>query len=95
MRPDIETDAMKTVVASAIELGAWFEEAESMVVERSASALTAEELDLLAPPPPAPHMPWVVPLSVRPDDETAGIEAADEVESPAGNCPTLERGRSP
>jgi hypothetical protein len=40
-----------------------------MIVERSASALTAEEFDLLAPPPLAPHAPWVVPLSVRPDDD--------------------------
>jgi hypothetical protein len=71
-RPDIETDAMKTVVTSAIELGACSEEAEPMIVERSASALSAEEADLLAPPPLAPHTPWIVPLSVRPDDDNGG-----------------------
>jgi hypothetical protein len=62
---------MRTVVTSAIELGACFEEAEPMIVEQSASALTAEELDLLAPPPLAPHTPWVVPLSVRPNDDNS------------------------
>jgi hypothetical protein len=83
---------MKTV-ASAIELGACSEEAEPMIVERSASALTAEELDLLTPPPLAPHTPWVVPLTVGRGTTTAGIDAAEEVEPSPGQLPHTGTGR--
>jgi hypothetical protein len=38
-------------------------------VERSASRLTAEEADLLAPPLLAHYAPWVVPQTVRPNGE--------------------------
>ena len=38
-------------------------------------SLTADEADLLEPPPLAAYEPWVVPLTVRPND--ADIETAD------------------
>ena len=34
----------------------------------SVLGLTADEVDLLEPPPLAAYKPWVVPLAVRPDD---------------------------
>jgi hypothetical protein len=42
-------------------------------VALSASRLTAEDADLLAPPLLADHAPWVVPLIVRPN----GVDATD------------------
>jgi hypothetical protein len=38
--------------------------------------LTADEADLLKPPPRAAYEPWVVPLTVRPND--AADEMADD-----------------
>ena len=38
--------------------------------------LTADEADLLEPPPLATYEPWVVPLTVRPND--AADEMADD-----------------
>jgi hypothetical protein len=46
-------------------------------VEASASGLTAEEADLLAPTVLADYAPWVVPLTVRPDSEDATGTADD------------------
>jgi hypothetical protein len=46
-------------------------------VEASASGLTAEEADLLAPPLLADYAPWVVPLTVRPNGEDATDTADD------------------
>ena len=46
----------------------------------SGLGLTADEADLLEPPPLAAYKPWVVPLTVRPNDgvsETAD-DAADD-----------------
>ena len=46
-------------------------------VEASASGLTAEEADLLAPTVLADYAPWVVPLTVRPNSEDATGTADD------------------
>jgi hypothetical protein len=46
-------------------------------VEASASELTAEEADLLAPPLLADYAPWVVPLTVRPNREDVTDTADD------------------
>jgi hypothetical protein len=35
--------------------------------------LTAEEADLLAPPPIMAYEPWVVPLTVRANDDASDI----------------------
>ena len=40
------------------------------------SGLTADEADLLAPPPLAAYEPWIVPLTVRPND--AASNTADD-----------------
>jgi hypothetical protein len=46
-------------------------------VEASASRLTAERADLLAPALLANYAPWVVPLTVRPNGEDP-TDAADD-----------------
>ena len=46
-------------------------------VEASASGLTAEEADLLAPTVLGDYAPWVVPLTVRPNSEDATGTADD------------------
>jgi hypothetical protein len=40
------------------------------------SGLTADEADLLAPPPLAAYKPWIVPLTARPND--AATDTADD-----------------
>jgi hypothetical protein len=50
------------------------------IAEHSLLGPTADEADLLEPPPLAAYKPWVVPLTVRPNDgvsETAD-DAADD-----------------
>jgi hypothetical protein len=42
----------------------------------SVLSLTADEADLLEPPPLAAHQPWVVPLTIRPND--AANETTDD-----------------
>ena len=54
------------------EVKRWAEERE-----RSASRLTAEEADLLAPLVLADYAPWVVPPTVRPNGEDATDMADD------------------
>ena len=46
-------------------------------VRRSVLRLTADEEDLLQPPPLAAYEPWIVALTVRPNDGLAE-ETADE-----------------
>jgi hypothetical protein len=46
------------------------------IAEHSLLGLTADEADLLQPPPLAAYKPWVVPLTVRPND--AASETADD-----------------
>jgi hypothetical protein len=45
--------------------------------EPSNPGLTADEADLLAPPPFAAHEPWVVPLTVRADHDAVVADMAD------------------
>jgi hypothetical protein len=44
--------------------------------EHRVLGLTADEADLLEPPPLAAYKPWVVPLTVRPND--AAEETTDD-----------------
>ena len=46
------------------------------IAEHSLLGLTADEADLLEPLPLAAYKPWVVPLTVRPND--AASETADD-----------------
>jgi hypothetical protein len=67
-------DSMQPFVAaqaSAVELAPRGKGAGSASGKRGASGLTADEADLLAVPPLGVHAPWVVPLTVRPDDDNS------------------------
>jgi hypothetical protein len=53
-----------------------FQNDSSEIAEHSVSGLTADEADLLEPPPLAAFEPWVVPLTIRSND--AASETADD-----------------
>jgi hypothetical protein len=53
-----------------------FQNDSCKIAEHSVSGLTADEADLLEPPPLAAFEPWVVPLTIRPND--AASETADD-----------------
>jgi hypothetical protein len=60
----------------ASELVESFQNAGCESSRHSVLGLTADEMDLLEPPPLASHKPWVVPLAVR--SNSAAEETAEE-----------------
>ena len=53
-----------------------FQNDSSEIAEHSVLGLTADEADLLEPLPLAAYKPWVVPLTIRPNE--AASETADD-----------------
>ena len=60
----------------ASKLAESFQNDGSEIAEHSVLGLTADEADLLEPLPLATFEPWVVPLTIRPNE--AASETADD-----------------